>query len=614
MGGKCLLLTVGIFVAVFAVAGKPALAPLQPHPRLFASNADFAAQKVRLSSAPEGRVALERLLKRADEMLELKPLERQMEGMRLLHISNAAVDRIGRLAFAWKMTSERKYADRAIEEALAVSRFSDWNPDHFLDVGEMTLAVALAIDWLDEVLSEADRKTLSEAVLLKGLTNGDGKTLPTGWWCRTECNWNQVCHGGLAAGAAAVRDDYPEVAEAVLRRARECLPVAMASYAGGSFPEGIGYWRYATEFSAIALDTLGRQFADGVPELFASPGFAQQIDYVNMMTGPTGYQFNYSDPFVKPLNPTRPQSACWYLALRFNRFDALNPIERELLLQGYDSGRLTPLLLLWFRPQSETSAAGKATLCRKLGGDCEVAVLRSGFGFDSWYVGIKAGSASLNHAHMDAGSFVLDVSGARWACELGCEPYNRIEQMKTIKLWNFSQDSSRWSLFRLNTDGHGTLQIDGAQQAVNGFARIVSFTEGPNAEAVVDLSEVYTNATKVTRTFRLAGDALTVVDRLEGLKPGAHVSWNMNTLAEVDLDGSKLNLAMKNRRGKNVGLTMRSLAGDAAWQAESIAQPRTPADSPNPGVVRLRLSQNAPEDGRLEFAVRFEKHRQGVKQ
>ena len=35
---------------------------------------------------------------------------------------------------------------------LAVSRFTDWNPTHFLDVGEMVMALAIGYDWLYDSL------------------------------------------------------------------------------------------------------------------------------------------------------------------------------------------------------------------------------------------------------------------------------------------------------------------------------------------------------------------------------------------------------------------------------------------------------------------------------
>jgi hypothetical protein len=586
-----------------ALSAATAFKPLKPHPRLFATQEEFAEQKARLESSPEGRVALEALIASAEKLLAAAPVERRKTGIRLLSVSRTALDRIGRLAFAWKMTGERKYAERAALEARAVCGFSDWNPSHFLDVGEMTLAVALARDWLDDAVSEADKRLFSEAILRKGLTKGDGRTLSEGWWRITWSNWNQVCNGGLAVGAAAVREDYPDIAEAVLRRSREGLPLAMESYAGGNFPEGVSYWEYATDYNVLALDVLEDQFADGAADLFAVPGFAEQVDYVNLMTGPTGLCFNYSD--TSQVLKAAPMAACWYLARRFNRPDALEAFQRPLLAEGADAGRMTQFMLLWFRPKTGAAPAPR-TLCRALGGMNPVAVLRSGWGAEDWYVGIKAGSPSVNHGHMDAGSFVLDRDGVRWAIDLGCEGYNRIEQMKTISLWDLSQSSSRWSLFRLNTQGHGTLTIDDAPQAVNGVAKVLSVKDAPFPEAAVDLSGVYPAAKKVLRTFSIKDGALTVRDEFEGLPSGARVKWNMNTAAKATADGAALTLEAEDAKGRSKRLKLTVRGGVAQWKTEMLDKPRTPADSPNQGVCRVSFECAAPPDGKLVFSVDFD--------
>ena len=592
-------MTLAAVCLLAAGASASAFAPVAPHPRLFADEAEFAAAKERIASCEEGRAALGVLMRTADSTLSKKPLERKMEGRRLLGVSRNALERIGCLSFAWRYTGDRRYAERAAAEARAVCAFPDWNPSHFLDVGEMTLAVAIARDWLDGFLADEDKRALSSAILRKGLTTGDGKTLPGGWWVKGGNNWNQVCNGGLSAGAAAVRDEYPEVAEALLLRARGALPHAMKAYAGGNFPEGPGYWEYATDYTAVALDVLERQFADGVPELFATDGLAGQVDYLDSVTGPTGLYFNYSDPFTNPFAKRRPIASCWYLARRFGRADALDAHERALVRAGYGAGRMQPFLLLWLAP-AEPGASKDAPLCRVMGGTNPIAVLRSGRGADDWYVGVKGGCPSESHGHMDGGSFVVDAGGVRWACDLGCEAYNRIEQMKTINLWNKSQDSSRWSLFRLGTEGHGTLVIDGRRQNVKGRAKI----SGENP-AVVDLTPLYPSAKDVKRAFALGKDGLSVSDAIAGLAPGTVVTWNMNTSAKAVANGNRLVLEAKDGKGATRRMELAAEPSDIAWETESVAEPRTKADSPNPGMTRVRFRRIAGADGALAFSVAF---------
>ena len=52
------------------------------------------------------------------------------------------------------------------------------------------------------------------------------------------------------------------------------------------------------------------------------------------------------------------------------------------------------------------------------------------------YLAIKGGSAANNHSHMDAGSFVFESKGVRWACDLGNQKYAPLEiaMKKMLKL------------------------------------------------------------------------------------------------------------------------------------------------------------------------------------
>ena len=65
---------------------------------------------------------------------------------------------------AYRLYGDRRHLDRCLAEMRAVSAFQDWNPRHFLDVAEMSLALALGYDWLYGDLSEEDRNLFADAL------------------------------------------------------------------------------------------------------------------------------------------------------------------------------------------------------------------------------------------------------------------------------------------------------------------------------------------------------------------------------------------------------------------------------------------------------------------
>ena len=85
---------------------------------------------------------------------------------------------------------------------LAVSRFTDWNPTHFLDVGEMVMALAIGYDWLYDSLQPDTRRMVREAIVAKGFDAA--KNTRHAWFYTAKNNWNSVCNSGLAYGALAL--------------------------------------------------------------------------------------------------------------------------------------------------------------------------------------------------------------------------------------------------------------------------------------------------------------------------------------------------------------------------------------------------------------------------
>src|SRR5262249_41694160 len=125
------------------------------------------------------------------------------------------------------------------------------------------------------------------------------------------------------------------------------------------------------------------------------------------------------------------------------------------------------------------------------------------------------------------GSFVLDAFGHRWAMDLGSDNYDLPGY--------FGQQ--RFTYYRLRTEGHNTLTIDGQNQPAKAKAAIVAFHSSPDrASAVIDLSEGYAGLAKSVRRGVAMIDRKRVVmqDELELTKP-AEVVWSMHTPSKVAL-------------------------------------------------------------------------------
>ena len=131
-------------------------------------------------------------LEAAKEMIPLKPVERIQTGRRLLSISRTCLKRVLWLSYSYRITGEKKFLLKAEKEMLAAASFTDWNPSHFLDVAEMTAALAIGYDWLYHDLSESSRIIIREAIINKGL-NPSKIEKYSQKWLNDVNNWNQVC-------------------------------------------------------------------------------------------------------------------------------------------------------------------------------------------------------------------------------------------------------------------------------------------------------------------------------------------------------------------------------------------------------------------------------------
>jgi len=593
------------------------------HPRLFADRKDFEALKIKLVTTELGRLGRNRLLAEAEAQLSFESLEskRDVSGRRMLAVSRSALNVIGKCAMAYRLTGRDAFAKRAIREAMEAAALPDWNPSHFLDTAEMALAVALCYDWLYDVLTAEERECLGTALHDKALAvDVDRKSY--GWWMTVPHNWNQVCHGGLAAAAVATAERNAELSERIIRRAERCLPAAMAVFApGGAFPEGPGYWSYALDYNAIALAAI-EKYRGEPSSLCALPGFREQAFFMDSCTGPTGILFNFSDGSALPDPIRRGTFASWWIAERFNLPETLSCNERALFEEYCASpvpqsrnkfsqnGRFFPLTLLFLQDVPSRDKA-RLPLCRVIDGENPIAMMRTSWTDpEAWFVGVKGGSPSHNHGHMDIGSFVFDALGVRWGYELGNEPYAKVEKAG-VDLWYMGQRSTRWSLFRYAPEGHSTLQVGNERQVVAKKSSITRWTDAFPATVALDMSYLYVGMGMAKRTFTLGRNGgLTIADMME-IEGGKSVTWRMNTKASVRLLGNQAVLSQKDAKGRVRELRVAAKPADVKWEFTSIAEPRGRADSANPDMGQLFFTFRPKRSGSQTLRVDFTENENG---
>lgn len=535
---------------------------LAPHPRLLLGDGDIAAMRELPSRSENAAAVHARIIAECDKILDTAPVERVMTGRRLL-VSSNALQRIFYLSYAYLTTQDERYAARAEQEMLAASAFSDWNPSHFLDVSEMTMALAIGYDWLHDRLSRHSRSIIGTAIYEKGLRASENSG--HAWFFRADNNWNQVCNAGMIYGALATYERAPEYCKALIEKCLASNPTAQKCYdPDGGYPEGFGYWSYGTGFEVMLVAALQSSLGTDAG-IAAQESFMRSATFMTYMVAPSGKCYNFYD--------SRPGASClpakYWFARQMND-PSVVAVDEQFIRQGrVPSDRLLPIYMLFASGLDLSHSRLPAARVWVNHGIAPVFIYRGGWSDpDDTYFAIKGGRASSNHAHMDAGSFIYESDGVRWAVDLGSHDYNRLEQAG-VDLWNMRQDSPRWEIFRLGVESHNTLTFNGHRHDVNGMAEIVEHHDNQRSKGVsIDLTAVFAaDAKNVVRTAELdKNDRLTITDRIANGAQAATVSWNMATEADAEIVDT--NTILLRQDGKQLYLKLRTKA-----DAEAVIRP-----------------------------------------
>ena len=506
----------------------------------------------------------------SDAVLAEPPVTRTFIGRRLLHTSRAALKRIFWLGYTYRVHGGEAYARRAIDEMLAVSAFENWNPAHFLDVGEMTMAAAIGYDWLYDRMTPAERKTVARAIIDKGLKPAGDEA--DAWFYRSEINWNSVCNAGMVYGALAVWEEDPGYCRSMLEKSLESNKLAYKAYEGGGYPEGYNYWGYGTSFQIMLEAAVESAFPERWPvaaghddkssvmpvqdpsatpdqDPSVMPGltghltrdFLSSSEFIRFTSTPAGNCYSFSDSYRKA-NGQYMQA--WMLT-RTGDATLLYPELRIMEDTGYKrlcEERLFPMLPISLARVPELTVRPPEAHYYQCGGTTPIFVYRSGWesGEDD-YLGVKGGLAMSSHSHIDQGSFLFESDGVTWATDLGMQDYNSLESAG-VDLWDMLQDSERWTVFRIGPFSHNILTVNGKTPKVNRVIELACTRtpEKPSAAAPAG-AELYLrplyddDLADYRREILFDGRDLHIVDHLQAADSTCTIRWAMCTEAEASL-------------------------------------------------------------------------------
>jgi hypothetical protein len=353
----------------------------------------------------------------------------------------------------------------------------------------------------------------------------------------------------------------------MLEKSLESNQLAYNAYAGGGYPEGYNYWGYGTSFQIMleaAVDKAIRwPVAAGHDEIGVAAGHDGKDDEVVVMPGLTGHLsdgFFASSEFIR--FTSTPAGNCYsfsdsyrkasgqymqaWMAKRAGDPSLLSPEFRIMEETGYKR-----LCEEWLFPMFIISLSGLSPIhgipsptdhYYECGGTTPIFVYRSGWkSREDDYLGIKGGLTMSSHSHCDQGSFYFESDGVAWATDLGMQDYNSLESAG-VDLWDMTQDSERWTVFRIGPFSHNILTVNGHTPKVN---HPVAFQhtwkpERPSWDnrlgAVLDLTELYTEELdSCKRAVFLRGEDLHILDLVQAGDSACTVRWAMATEAEVSM-------------------------------------------------------------------------------
>jgi hypothetical protein len=416
------------------------------HPRLFFTTEKIERLRKRIEHGEHFSQAWDKLLQRANRLVETKLVSKEYaEGGSGQHGNYGRPSQqigymAGTLGLAYQMTGEKQYAEKLRDALIHYGHLTRWAGDAHrdppwhseLNTARFCYGYAVGYDNIYDFLSDNERKTIAGSMIRLGI-------LPTldDWILGDKRihaldsmghNWWSVCVSMAGLAALSLLDDEPQ-AEQWIQQISQAFPEwfyykgnilqnKTANFDGkGAFYESVGYANYAlSEYLLFRLaysNVFGKSSAPDIPLLDKAGDFFIHTCYP---TSDSIMSVNFGD---SSLHSTGVRTMRMLLA---NGYDTP---EYHWYLNRTDPGLNDPVGLVYYELRPQESIPNDF-IRSMLYPDIGWAILHSSWQDDATMLAVKSGFA-WNHAHPDAGSFILFHSGKPLIIDSGNCSYSRRE-------------------------------------------------------------------------------------------------------------------------------------------------------------------------------------------
>ena len=531
-------------------------------PRLFFTSQKVSRLRERIEQDERFRAAWLRIKERADRQLKEQLVSKEYaEGGTGQHGNYSApssqiASMASTLGLAYRMTGEKKYAEKLKEALLHYGGLSRWAGDaghtppwhSELNTARFCFGYAVGYDCIYDSLSEAERGLIAQSMIRLGI-------LPTlnDWLLPGERihaldsmghNWWSVCVSMAGLAAMSLLGDEPQ-AEQWVQEVSDGFP-EWFSFQGnvlqnkspnfdrhGAFYESVSYADYALSEYLLFRLAYTNVFRDAKPPEIR--GLERVGDFFVHTCYPTSdsmLSVNFGDSSLRSTgartlrllaaNGYQTEAYDWYLG-------RTNPGLDDPIGLVYCEGRSVP------RPPGDLP---RSVLYPDIGW----AVVRSSWQDNATMLAVKSGF-TWNHAHPDAGSFILFHEGKPVVIDSGTCSYSRPE----------------YSSYYRQSTAHNVVLIDGAAQNPEDCSRGDRGVVTPGClHDLLDLAGVryiFADATGPTswkfsrnyRHFLWIDDVLLVFDDIRTHEPGK-LEWLLHY--EGSMQAGDLELILSNEDAK----------------------------------------------------------------